>query len=486
MASADHRISSHSATHVNAIKRLTSPGSVIDDNGMRAVYSGDAQNRYSDLPMAVVLPRSTDEIASVLRYCRDAGVKVFPRGGGTSMVGGAVPAPDGVVVCLSRMNRVLAFDRDSQLVRVEAGITTGAVSEAIRAKGFRYLPDPASAMASTIAGNIATAASGARALCCGGTMTHVCGVRVVLMDGEVIEVGAGFLDAPGYDLLGLIGGSEGQFGIVTEASLRIAPIPPAAETLVMGFGGTVAAAQCLAGIVASGIHPARSAVLEQAAVKAIGRHEAAGLPDDAAAVLMVEVEGTTDECAAWLAWLEDIARPFEPKVVRRTSGPAQSALMWQAQRSAYAAIGQISGYLCAEGVVPVSRLAGCVKHIAEIAKADGLKTVSVMQGGDGRITPFILHDGDAIERAERVQAAILAHYVEVGGSIAGELGIGLEKRELMPLQFTEADLSLQAQLRAAIDPSGLLNPGKVLPRSDISPTPSDQGYLRRWASGRSR
>jgi len=482
-------MSSHSAAHVNAIKRLTSPGSVIDDDGMRAVYSADAQNRYSNFPMAVVLPRSTDEIAAVLRYCREAGVKVFPRGGGTSMVGGAVPTPDGIVVCLSRMNRVLDVDRDSLLVRVEAGITTAAVSEAVRAIGFRYLPDPASAMASTIAGNIATSASGARALRSGGTIPHVRGVTVVLMDGEVIEVGAGFLDAPGYDLIGLIGGSEGQFGIVTEASLNIAPVPPMSETLAIGFGGTIAAARCLAGIVASGIHPARIALMEQAAVLAIGRRQAVGLPDDAAAVLMVEVEGTADECTALSAWLEDIARPFEPKAVVRSDGPSQSELMWQAQRSAYAAIGQISDCLCAEGVVPVSRLVGCVERVAEIAQANGVQTVTVMQAGDGRITPFILYDREATgapERAERAQTAILAHYVEVGGSIAGELGIGLEKREQMPLQFTEGDLLLQTKLAAAIDPSGLLNPGKVLPRSAASPAPSGQGFLRRWASGRSR
>jgi glycolate dehydrogenase FAD-linked subunit len=462
----DHRITSQSGAHVNALKRLMPEGSVFDDAGARAIYGGDAQSRYSDLPLAVVLPRSTKEVASAVAYCQQAGIKVFPRGGGTSMVGGAVPAPDGIVLCLSRMNRVLETDFESLLVRVEAGMTTAGVSEAVRAHGFRYLPDPASALASSIAGNVATNASGARALRDGATMSHVAGLKIVLMDGEVVEVGAGYLDAPGYDLLGLMGGSEGQLGIVTEVTLRIAPLPPKSETLMIGFGGAIAAGQCLAAIVASGILPAAIAYLERAAITAVERYSAAGFPNDVAALLLVDVEGTGDETAAILAWLEDVARPFEPRVVVHGGDPGLADKMWRGQRSVYAAIHQASEFVCAEGVVPMSRVPGFLARVTELGDANKLRVVTVMQGGDGCLNPFILYDADnaaEADRAERLRAEILALYVEVGGSISGELGIGLAKRDQMSLQFSAGDLALQARIAAALDPARLLNPGKVRP-----------------------
>ncbi len=448
------------------LKRIAGEEAVIADEDGRRTFETDGLTAYRAMPLAVVLPDTTDLVAEVLRYCHREKIKVVARGAGTSLCGGALPLEDAVVVGVSRMNKVLEIDYDSRIARVESGITNLAISNAVSEEGFFYAPDPSSQLACTLAGNLAMNSGGAHCLKYGVTTNNVLGAKVVLMDGEILELGGPHLDAEGYDLLGLMIGSEGQFGIITEATVRILRAAEGARPMLLGFASSEAAGACVSAIIATGIIPVAIEFMDRPAIEVCESFAKAGYPMDAEALLIVEVEGSEEEINDRLTQISCIAAAYNPTTIQVSSGATQSAKIWKGRKSAFGAIGRISDYYCMDGTIPLSRLPEVLRGISEICAAHKLRVANIFHAGDGNLHPLILYDANdptSAERAELAGAEILSLCVEVGGCLTGEHGVGIEKRDLMLKQFSETDLSLQMQIKSVFDPEWLLNPGKVFP-----------------------
>ena len=448
------------------LKRLVPGATVISDQEGCRTFECDALTAYRCLPLAVVLPVSTEEVAAVLRFCHDNHVKVVPRGAGTSLAGGALPLEDAVVLCLSRMTKVLEVDTSNRVARVEAGVTNIAVTEAAAKDGFFYAPDPSSQIACTVGGNIATNSGGVHCLKYGVTVNNLLGLRMVMMDGEIIDLGGSHLDAPGYDFLPLITGSEGQLGVVTEATVRLLKAPEGSRPMLIGFDSTESAASCVAAIIAAGIIPVAIEFMDRPAIHVCEHFVTAGYPLDAEAALIVEVEGSEDEIEYLLEKVEDIARDFLPTSMRRSQSPEETALIWKGRKAAFGAIGQLSDYYCMDGVIPLSKLPKALDEIGWICRKYRFDVANVFHAGDGNLHPLILYnanDSVQLERVELCGAEILKLCIELGGCLTGEHGVGIEKRELMYEQYTDEDIDQQVRIKEALDPSWLLNPGKVFP-----------------------
>jgi glycolate oxidase len=446
-------------------KIVPAQGLIVDAEGRRT-FETDALTAYRSLPLAVVLPASTEEVSKVLRFCHQNGIKVVPRGAGTSLCGGALPLEDAIVLGISRMSRVLAIDAANRVARVEAGITNIAISQAAAPQGFFYAPDPSSQLACTLGGNIATNSGGAHCLKYGVTVNNVQGVRIVLMDGEILDIGGDYLDAPGYDFLSLIVGSEGQLGVVTEATVRLIKMPEGARPILLGFGSAEAAGACVAGIIAAGIVPVAIEFMDRPAIHVCENFVHAGYPLDVEALLIVEVEGSEDEIATLLETIAEIAESYRPLVIHASQSEAESALIWKGRKAAFGAIGQISDYYCMDGVIPLSKLPEALHEVGRICKRYRFDVANIFHAGDGNLHPLILYNANdpaELERAELCGAEILKLCVSLGGCLTGEHGVGIEKRDLMPVQFTPADLAQQMRVKTAFDPSWLLNPAKVFP-----------------------
>jgi glycolate oxidase len=448
------------------LRRLLGAGGVIADEDGRRTYETDALTAYRALPLAVLLPGSTDEVSSALRYCHQHGIKVVARGAGTSLSGGALPSEDAVVIGVSRMSRVLEVDYVNRAARVEVGITNLGISDAVKDRGFFYAPDPSSQLACTLAGNIAMNSGGAHCLKYGVTTNNVLGLKVVLMDGEVIEIGGTHLDAPGYDLLGLIIGSEGQLGIATEATVRILRAAEGARPMLLGFDSSEAAGQCVSAIIAAGIVPVAIEFMDRPAIHVCETFAKAGYPLDVAALLIVEVEGSDEEIAELLSAISSIAKPFAPKAQRISQTAEQSAAIWKGRKAAFGAIGRISDYYCMDGVIPLGKLGEVLVSISHICDKHNLKVANIFHAGDGNLHPLVLYDANDAAEADRAEQAgheILELCVTSGGCLTGEHGVGIEKRDLMRVQFTETDLAVQMRIKTVFDPKWLLNPSKVFP-----------------------
>jgi glycolate oxidase len=415
----------------------------------------------------VVLPGSTEEVAAVVKFLSGNRVKMIARGAGTSLAGGALPAPDAVVIGLARMNRILAIDYDNRIARVEAGVTNINITNAVSGRGFFYAPDPSSQLACTIAGNVAMNSGGAHCLKYGVTTNNLLGVKMVLVDGTIAEVGGDHLDAAGYDLLGLVVGSEGQLGIVTEATVRILRAAEGARPMLVGFDSAEAAGGCVAAIIGSGIVPVAIEYMDRPCIKACEAFAHAGYPLDVEAMLIIEVEGSEAEIDDLLGRIAEIAGKFSPRVVKVSRSEAESAAIWKGRKAAFGAMGQIAdAYLCMDGVIPTGRLPEVLNRVSEICAAHELQVANVFHAGDGNLHPLILFNANAsgeLERAESAGAEILKLCVEVGGCLTGEHGVGIEKRDLMRYQFSDIDLAEQMRIKGVFDPAWLLNPAKVFP-----------------------
>ncbi len=448
------------------LERIAGADAVISDEDGRRTFETDGLSAYTCMPLAVVLPTSTETISKILKYCQANKVRVVARGAGTSLCGGALPQEDAIVVGVSRMNRVLAVDYDNRTARVEAGITNLAISNAVGPKGFFYAPDPSSQLACTLAGNLAMNSGGAHCLKYGVTTNNVLGFKMVLMNGDVIELGGEHLDADAFDLLGLIVGSEGQFGIITEATVRILKAAEGARPMMLGFGSVQAAGACVSAIIASGIIPVAIEYMDKPAIEVCEAFAKAGYPLDVEALLIIEVEGSDQEIDTMLARIEEIAAPHGPTTTIVSQSAAQSARIWKGRKSAFGAIGRIADYYCMDGTIPLSRLPEVLEGISDICGRYGLKVANIFHAGDGNLHPLILYDANdpvSSENAERAGAEILTLCVEVGGCLTGEHGVGIEKRDLMRVQFNDTDLALQMRIKSVFDPDWLLNPGKVFP-----------------------
>jgi glycolate oxidase len=445
---------------------LLPANAVIAEESSRRVFDSDAFTAYRRLPLAAVLPSSTEEVSSILKFCHAEGIRVVPRGAGTSLSGGALPVEDAIVISLTRMNRVLEVNLESRLIRVEAGVTNSGVSAAVTKAGFAFAPDPSSQIACTIGGNIAANAGGAHCLKYGVTTNNVLGVKMVLMNGDVVEFGGPHLDAGGYDFLALINGSEGQLGIVTEATLRILRQAEGARPVLIGFSTSETAGKCVSAIIAGGIMPVAIEFMDKPAIKVCEEYAQAGYPLDAGALLIVEVEGSEDEISVRLAEIEEIATGFNPTVIHVSQSEEESRKIWKGRMAAFGAIGRISEYYCTDGVIPLAQLSKALNAIATIGKKHKLQIANIFHAGDGNLHPVILYDAnDENEktRAELCGKEILKACVKLGGCLSGEHGVGVEKRELMSHQYNEVDIAQQMRVKSVFDPDWLLNPGKVFP-----------------------
>ncbi|TVR09622.1 MAG: FAD-binding protein [Salinarimonadaceae bacterium] len=439
---------------------------LITSEDERRVFDTDALTAYRRMPLAVVLPRTTEEVSAVMRFLHGEGVNIIARGAGTSLAGGAIPQEDAVVIGVARLNQMLEANFADRTARVQAGITNLAISQAVSHAGFFYAPDPSSQLACTIAGNIAMNSGGAHCLKYGVTTNNLLGVTMVLVDGEVVEIGGAHLDSPGYDLLGLITGSEGQLGIVTEATVRILRAAEGARPALIGFDSAEAAGACVAAIIAAGILPVALEYMDKPAIHVCEAFAKAGYPLDVEAMLIVEVEGSEEEIADALARIVAIAEDFSPRTLRVAQSEAEAAAIWKGRKSAFGATGRVADYICMDGTIPTGQLPFVLRRIDEIVKSYDLRVANVFHAGDGNLHPLVMFDsakpGD-MEKAEHAGEDILRLCVEVGGCLTGEHGVGIEKRDLMTHQYAPADLAQQMRVRAAFDPGWLLNPAKVFP-----------------------
>ncbi len=429
-------------------------------------FETDAFVSYRRLPLAVALPRSTAEVAAVMKYCHRYGIPVVPRGAGTSLSGGAIPQEDAVVLGLSKMNRILEVDFANRCAVVQAGVTNLNISEAVSADGFFYAPDPSSQLACTIGGNIGMNSGGAHCLKYGVTTNNLLGVKMVLTDGTVIELGGKALDAAGYDLLGLVCGHEGQLGIVTEATVRLIAKPEGARPVLFGFESSEEAGRCVADVIAAGIIPVAIEFMDKPAIEICEAFAHAGYPLDVGALLIVEVEGSEAEMDDMLKSIVEIARRHGVRTVRECQSATEAALIWKGRKSAFGATGRIADYICMDGTVPLSQLSFVLQRTSEIVASYGLRVANVFHAGDGNMHPLILFNANDPEDAARAEAAgndILKLCVDAGGCLTGEHGVGIEKRDLMRHQYSDVDLAQQMAARSAFDPQWLLNPSKVFP-----------------------
>jgi glycolate oxidase len=434
---------------------------------MRA-YESDALTAYRQVPLVVVLPETTGQVSRVLRYAFDNGLKVVPRGAGTSLSGGALPLADGILIGMAKFNRVLDVDYANRCAVVQPGVTNLAISRTVEEKGFYYAPDPSSQIACTIGGNVAENSGGVHCLKYGLTTNNVLGLEMVLVTGEVIRLGGRHLDSEGYDLLGLMTGSEGLLGVVTEVTVRILQRPETARAILVGFPTSGDAARCVADIISAGIIPGGMEMMDRPAIHAAEDFVHADYPLDAEALLIVEIDGPQVEVDQLIARVAEIARRNGAPALRVSNSEDERLLFWAGRKAAFPAVGRISpDYLCMDGTIPRKCLPEVLTAMAELSRTHGLRVANVFHAGDGNLHPLILYDAnsaDELERAERFGADILKLCVKVGGVLTGEHGVGIEKRDLMPEMFSDIELAQQMRVKCAFDDQGLLNPGKVFPR----------------------
>ena len=450
---------------VELLQNVLGKDGVIFDPAETRAYECDALSAYRCPPLCVVLPRTTQEVSAVLAVCHAENVPVVPRGSGTSLAGGAMPTADAVILGVSRLNAVLETHYGDRMIRVQTGRTNLSVTGAVEQDGFFYAPDPSSQLACAIAGNIAMNSGGAHCLKYGVTTNNLLGVTIVLMDGTIVELGGGHMDAGGLDLLGVVCGSEGQLGVVTEATLRILPKPEGARPVLIGYDSNEVAGQCVSDIIKAGVLPVAIEFMDRPCIEATEAFAKAGYPM-CEALLIIEVEGSPAEIDEQLALIKDIAQRHNPVELREAADADQAARIWLGRKSAFGAMGQINDYMCLDGTIPVSQLPFVLRRIGEMSKEYGLGVGNVFHAGDGNMHPLILYNANTpgdLEKCEAFGADILKLCVEVGGCLTGEHGVGIEKRDLMTVQFTPVDLDAQMAVKDVFDPKWLLNPAKVFP-----------------------
>ena len=447
MPAPDPTLIARKAEIVRALSQIVPGEGVVSEPSDLVPFESDGLSAYRQAPIAVVLPDTTDQVARILAWCQTNGVKVVPRGAGTSLSGGALPLADSVVVGLSKFNRVLEVDYANRCAVVQPGVTNLAITGAVEAKGFYYAPDPSSQIACTIGGNVAENSGGVHCLKYGLTTNNLLGCELVLMSGEIVRLGGKAMDADGYDLLGLVTGSEGLLGIVTEVTVRILPKPATAKAMLLGFHSVEDAGALVGDIIAAGV--------------------GVGYPVDCAALLIVELDGPEAECDELVDLIRIMAAARGVTFERVSQSEAERQAFWAGRKAAFPAVGRIApDYFCMDGTIPRGKLPQVLGRISELGTQYGLGVANVFHAGDGNLHPLILYDADIpgdLEKAEAFGADILKLCVAVGGVLTGEHGVGVEKRDLMGEMFDETDLACQQRVKCAFDPGLLLNPGKVFP-----------------------
>ncbi|HKD77159.1 MAG TPA: FAD-linked oxidase C-terminal domain-containing protein [Ktedonobacterales bacterium] len=430
-------------------------------------YESDALTAFHGVPEVVVLPSTTEQVQAVVRVCRRERIPFVPRGSGTGLSGGATPTAGSIVISLARMNQILEVDLPNERIVVQPGVVNAWVTQRVAPQGYFYAPDPSSQIVCSIGGNVAENSGGVHCLKYGFTVNHVLGMEFVLPDGEIVQIGGQASDTPGYDLPGIVVGAEGTLGIATRIILRLVKRPQVIQTALAAFAHTDAAGEAVSGIIGAGIIPAAVEMMDALAIAACEEAVHAGLPRDAGAVLLIELDGTPAEVATQLRQVEDICQRASATEWRLARDEAERQLMWKGRKAAFAAMGRLSpNYIVQDGVIPRTALPEVLREIADLSARHGLRVANVFHAGDGNLHPLVLYDQEAggeQERAEELAGAIIKTCVAHGGSITGEHGVGLDKQRYMPVMFTAADMDTHQRIRCAVDPDHLANPAKVYP-----------------------
>ncbi|MGH8508309.1 MAG: FAD-linked oxidase C-terminal domain-containing protein [Gammaproteobacteria bacterium] len=449
------------------LRRLLPRDAVIADPVSLSVYECDALSAYRQRPKVVVLPRTGDEVRAILRLCHRLRVPVVARGAGTGLSGGALPHAEGVLLSLTRLNRILHIDPVNRTATVEPGVRNTEISEAAAPHGLYYAPDPSSQIACTIGGNVAENSGGVHCLKYGLTLNNLLALTVMTIEGECLELGGQILDVPGYDLLALMTGSEGLLGIVTSVTVKLIPQPQAAQVVLAAFGRVEDAGNGVAAVIAAGIIPAGLEMMDRLAIEAAENFVHAGYPLDAAAILLCEIDGHPAEIEAELLRVAEVLKAQGATEVRVARDENERRRFWTGRKAAFPAVGRIApDYYCMDGTIPRRQLAAVLARINALSREFGLAVANVFHAGDGNLHPLILYDANVpgqLERAEAFGGKILEVCVEAGGTITGEHGVGVEKLNQMCVQFTGEELAQFHAVKSAFDPDGLLNPGKAIP-----------------------
>ena len=452
---------------ISELRHFLPPEHVIADQASLRAYECDGLTAYKQKPMLVALPETTQQVSQILRVCSDLGIKIVPRGAGTSLSGGALPVADGVMIGLAKFNQILEIDYHNRCAVVQSGVTNLAISEAVRSHDFYYAPDPSSQIACTIGGNVAENSGGVHCLKYGLTTHNILGLECVIPDGRVIRLGGKALDSAGYDLIGVLTGSEGLLAVITEVTVRILPKPETARAMLIGFSSSEASGNCVASIIGAGIIPAGMEMMDRPAINAAEDFVAAGYPRESEALLIVELDGPKIEVDFLISRVEKLAAKAGADTVRISNSDEEREMFWKGRKSAFPAVGRISpDYYCMDGTIPRKALPRVLSAIMGMSKKYGLSVANVFHAGDGNLHPLILFDANVpgqLERAEDFGSEILRLCVQVGGVLTGEHGVGVEKRDLMGVMFSDDDLKQQQRVKCAFDPLQLLNPGKVFP-----------------------
>jgi glycolate oxidase len=452
---------------LNDLQKLYPPDRLLTSPAQVAPFESDALTSYQARPRTVVLAETQDEVIETVRMCHLWGVPFVPRGSGTSLSGGSLPLAEGIVIALNRLNRLIRLDPEQRIAVVEAGMVNLTVSQAAAPFQLYYAPDPSSQLIATIGGNLAFNAGGAHCLKYGMTSNHILGIKVVLPDGEVVQLGSESLESVGPDLVGLFVGSEGLFGIALEVTLRLLPKPEKFKTVLAAYRSLEAAGQTVTQVVAAGLLPGAIEIMDNLAIQAAEAAVQAGYPPDAEGLLIVELDGEAEVVEHEFVALMDIINASAPYEVRIAKDDADRMRIWKGRKSAFSAVGRLSpDYLVQDGVVPRGRLGEALAEIQRLSKEYGVRVANVFHAGDGNLHPLILFDGrqpGALEKAKALASETLELCVRLGGSITGEHGIGMEKRAYLPVMFSQTDLDVMHSLYEGIDPSNLSNRGKMFP-----------------------
>ena len=452
---------------VAALQGVLPPDALLQEAEDLRPYECDGLSAYRQVPLAVALPSTIEQVQDVMRLCHRHGVPVVARGAGTGLSGGALPRGDGVLLSLARFNRILDIDPSNRTARVQPGVRNQAISEAARAHGLYYAPDPSSQIACTIGGNVAENSGGVHCLKYGLTVHNILRIEVVTVDGERVTIGSEALDSAGYDLLALMTGSEGMLGVIVEVTVRLLPLPERAQVILAAFADIERAGAAVADIIGAGIVPAGLEMMDGLAIRAAEAFVHAGYPTDAAAILLCEIDGTNEEVSEQIAQVRGLLLRGGATEVRTARDEQERLVFWKGRKAAFPAVGRISpDYYCMDGTIPRRRLPEVLRRIAELSREYGLPVANVFHAGDGNLHPLILYDANRpgeLERTEELGGRILELCVEVGGTITGEHGVGIEKINQMCVQFQPLELTQFHAVKAAFDPQGLLNPGKAVP-----------------------
>ena len=452
---------------VKNLKKIVNPENVLDHEDELRPFETDGLSAYKQKPLIVVFPENTEQVSKILKYCNDERIKVVPRGAGTGLSGGALPLADCVLLSLGKFNKILEIDYKNRCVVTQPGVTNLSITQAVQDKNFYYAPDPSSQIACSIGGNVAENSGGVHSLKYGTTTNNILGAEVVFMDGSTCKLGGKTFDSEGYDLLGLITGSEGLLCVITEVTVKILKTPESVKAALIGFPTIEDGGKCVSDIISSGIIPAGMEMMDKALIHATDNFVKAGYPRNAESMLIVELDGTEVEVIELIESVSKIAKKNKASSIKISKNDKERLKFWAGRKAAFPACGDMApDYYCMDGTIPRNKLAEVLKEIKRLSKKYNLSVANAFHAGDGNLHPLIMYDSNdkkALDKTERFGAEILKYCVKVGGVLTGEHGVGIEKRELMCEMFNNNDIQQQIKIKKALDTSSLLNPGKVYP-----------------------